>query len=106
MHFCYKKWKKQQAIYYSKTLSFCIKSMKRQKQNFRIINILLKKEAMKNYFKRLSILLDDINVKIISNCDGEIYLPHTHEVIKNDHRYSPSCSGYSFNIHHKSNNDH
>lgn len=106
MHFYYKKWKKQQATHYSKTLSFCIKSLKRQKQNFRIINLLLKEEALKNYFKRLSIVLDDINVKIISNYDDGIYLSHTHEVIKNDHRYNPSYSGYSFNIHNKSNNDH
>lgn len=106
MHFYYKKWKKQQAIQCSKTLSFCIKSIKRQKQNFRIINLLLKKEALKNYFKKLSIFLDDINVKTINNCNGEIYLARTHEAIKNDHRYNPSYSGYSFNIHHKSNNDH
>jgi hypothetical protein len=63
----YKNWKEHQGIFYPKSLPFCLKSMKRQKQNFRIINKLLRIEYSRIYFKRLSILLDDINVKF-SNC--------------------------------------
>jgi predicted tellurium resistance membrane protein TerC len=97
MHFYYKKWKKQQARHYSKTLSFCIKSMNRQKQNFRIINRLLKNEILKNFFKRASILFDDINVKVTSKHVED--LPKTTDHL-NKHVHSPVYSHLSSNIYH------
>lgn len=62
----YKRWKEHQAILYPKTLSFCIKSMRRQKQNFKVIEFLIRNKKLQNFFKKVSILMDDINIKITS----------------------------------------
>lgn len=59
----YKRWKAHHSILNIKSLSYCIKSIKRQKQNFKILNIILRKKILIQFFKKLSILLDDINVK-------------------------------------------
>ena len=99
--FNYKKFKRERAIFYSHTLSFCIKSMKKQKQNFKIINFVIRQKSIQVIFKKLSILLDDINVKKSSNFTNNVSISD-HKVVNKDHYYSPSYSGYSFNIHNKS----
>ena len=78
--FNYKKFKRERSICYSNTLSFCIKSMKKQKQNFRIINFVIRQKSIQVIFKKLSILLDDINVKKSSNFTNNVFISD-HKVI-------------------------
>jgi hypothetical protein len=100
----YRKWKKHQAILYPNTLSFCIKSMRRQKQNFKVIEFLIRNKNLQKRFKKLSILLDDINIKVTSGYVED--LPKTYHSRMNDIYYSPSYSHYSCNIHHRSDRNH
>ncbi len=97
----YQDFKKKQFMLCSKSLSFFIKSMRRQKLNFRIINFLIRQEYVKIFFKKLSILLDDINVKRCRNFEHSVSISDDN-TMNQDHYYNPSYSGYSFNIHNKS----
>lgn len=96
--FNYKKFKRERVICYPRTLSFCIKSMKRQKQNFKIISFLIRNESIQKPLKKLSILMDDINVKSTSHFDNSISSSHS------DHQspfvYSHSYSDCPENLYH------
>lgn len=94
----YKQWKSGQKLLFPKTLSFCIKSMKRQKQNFKIIAFLIRNESLQKHLKKLSILMDDINVKATSNFD------HNISYVESDHQspfvYSKAYSDCPENLYH------
>lgn len=95
----YKRWKEHQAILYPKTLSFCIKSMRRQKQNFKVIEFLIRNKKLQNFFKKVSILMDDINIKITSKYAEDMTKTSDHF---NPHIYNPIYSHMSCNIHYSS----
>lgn len=76
--FRYKNWKEQRRIFYPQSLSFCLKSMKMQKQNFRIINKIFRRKNLRIYFKKILILLDDINVKFSNCCYEDSFKYNTH----------------------------
>lgn len=94
----YRRWKEHQAILYPKTLSFCIKSMRRQKQNFKVIEFLIRNESLQMLFKKLSILMDDINVKSTSNFDHNISSGHSD--YQSSFVYSQSYSDCPENLYH------
>ena len=92
----YRKWKKHHALN-PKTLSFCIKSMRRQTQNFKVIEFLIRNKNLQKRFKKLSILLDDINIKVTSKYVED--LPKTSDHL-NAHIHNPIYSHMSCNVHY------
>ena len=99
----YKKWKKNLEVE-SKSLSFGFKSLEKQKTNFRLINSVCGElTTFKMLLKKLSLLLDDINIK--RGGTSHQHYSHTNTVDQmrdDDYRYNSCYSGYSFNIHHRS----
>lgn len=96
----YKEWKNSQKKHHSKTLSFCIKSMRRQKQNFKVIEFLIRNQKLQNFFKKVSILMDDINVKVTQGNE-------TFDLIKpkadtDEYIYTPTYRHYGANIYQDS----
>lgn len=99
----YKKWKHSQA-HVEKSLSFGIKSMKIQKQNFKSINFLFSKiPFLETLFKKISILIDDIHIKYTSDGVGNTYADNSILENKDDIIFDPSYSSCACNVHYRDN---
>lgn len=117
------KWKKSQA-HIEKSLSFGIKSMKRQKQNFKAINFVFAKVPLvQKLLKKASILLDDMHVRygytgitqssrinsIDSSSHGFTDTTPFSSSMKDytmDYTTNPAFRDLSYNIHHDSTRKH
>lgn len=103
MFFYYRSWRKKQALICEyKTLSFCIKSMRRQKHNFKIITFLIRNKALQTLLKKFSILLDDININKKHELTDDF--PLYNKVDSNSHVHSPVYSHMSCNLYYSQDN--
>ena len=65
----------------AKSLSYGIQSIKTQKSNFHIINALFKNSArLKLFLKKISILLDDSNIRVTSGHCHKASVSRSHNV--------------------------
>ncbi len=80
----------------SNSLSYGIKSMKKQKRNFLIINMVFSNTKLLNdFFKKLSLSLDDIYIKTTGNVQNiSCYDSHS------DDYNAPEKSYLPYNIYH------
>lgn len=96
----YNKWRKAQ-MGTEKSLSFGIKSMRRQKQNFKLIIVIFARYPdLQKFFKRASIIFDDMHIKIkYGNKVDSIQPPISGS--EDDYRYHPLYKSSSSNIYHR-----
>jgi hypothetical protein len=97
-----KKWKSSSGNLSKKSLSFGIKSMQRQKENFWVIDkIFSNHNSISSFLKQQSILWDDLHVKFTY---GRTSFNSDHNSAT-DRRLNPAYSHLVDNIYYSSNDD-